>query len=232
MTSKSKSKNKNNNANKSETDYDIKLIIIGNPSTGKTSIVNQFINKSFNLKYTATIASDFQYKLMNLENLKYRIQFWDLAGQDNSQTYMGLFCRDIHGIIICCSCDDNKSRIDTLQWKKSLTGIVEDWVPIILCENKCDILGDTEDEYLKDVESLKNFSDENNFLCAFRVSAKNNYNINEMINYLIKYIKDKCSDKIVKSSFSSSVSDNSIKKNNRISLNKNDNAHKSKGCFC
>jgi small GTP-binding protein len=232
MTSKSKSKNKNNNENKLETDYDIKLIIIGNTSTGKTSIVNQFINKSFNLKYTATIASDFQYKLIKIDNLKYRIQFWDLAGADNSQTYMGLFCRDIHGIIICCSCDDSKSREDTLQWKNSLNGIVEEWVPIILCENKCDLFGETENDYLKDVDSLNNFSEQNNFLCAFRVSAKVNYNINEMINYLVKYIKNKCSDKIVQSSFSDSASDNDSEKNkNRISLGKNDNNNK-KSCHC
>ena len=223
MTSKSKIKS----PDEDKFGVDIKLIIIGNSSTGKTSIVNQFINKKFSKEYSATIASDFQYKLLKIGNLNYRIQFWDLAGQDKSQTYIGLFCRDIHGIIICCSCDDPKSREDTIEWKNSLNDIKENWVPIILCENKCDVLGDTDDDYLKDVESLKKFAEDNNFLTVYRVSAKNNYNIDEMIAYLINYIKDNYADKIVNSYITESNDDNLSQQSGTIKNIKN---NKNKNC--
>ena len=223
MTSKSRIKS----PDEDKFGVDIKLIIIGNSSTGKTSIVNQFINKKFSKEYSATIASDFQYKLLKIGNLNYRIQFWDLAGQDKSQTYIGLFCRDIHGIIICCSCDDPKSREDTIEWKKSLNDIKENWVPIILCENKCDVLGDTENDYLKDVESLKKFAEDNNFLTAYRVSAKNNYNIDDMITYLINYIKDNFADKIVNSYITESNDDNLSQQSGTIKNIKN---NKNKNC--
>ena len=223
MTSKSKIKS----PDEDKFGVDIKLIIIGNSSTGKTSIVNQFINKKFSKEYSATIASDFQHKLLKIGNLNYRIQFWDLAGQDKSQTYIGLFCRDIHGIIICCSCDDPKSREDTIEWKKSLNDIKENWVPIILCENKCDVLGDTENDYLKDVESLKKFAEDNNFLTAYRVSAKNNYNIDDMITYLINYIKDNFADKIVNSYITESNDDNLSQQSGTIKNIKN---NKNKNC--
>ena len=223
MTSKSKNKNSDDD----KFGADIKLIIIGNSSTGKTSIVNQFINKKFSKEYSATIASDFQYKLLKINNLNFRIQFWDLAGQDKSQTYIGLFCRDIHGIIICCSCDDSKSREDTKEWKKSLNEIKENWVPVILCENKCDVFGDNETDYLKDVEELKNFAEENNFLTAFRVSAKNNYNIDEMIKYLINYIRDNYADKIVNSYISDSSNEENMSQHSGTLKN---NQKKKKGC--
>ena len=223
MTSKSKIKS----PDEDKFGVDIKLIIIGNSSTGKTSIVNQFINKKFSKEYSATIASDFQHKLLKIGNLNYRIQFWDLAGQDKSQTYIGLFCRDIHGIIICCSCDDPKSREDTIEWKNSLNDIKENWVPIILCENKCDVLGDTENDYLKDVESLKKFAEDNNFLTAYRVSAKNNYNIDDMITYLINYIKDNFADKIVNSYITDSNDDNLSQQSGTIKNIKN---NKNKNC--
>ena len=223
MTSKSKIKS----PDEDKFGVDIKLIIIGNSSTGKTSIVNQFINKKFSKEYSATIASDFQHKLLKIGNLNYRIQFWDLAGQDKSQTYIGLFCRDIHGIIICCSCDDPKSREDTIEWKNSLNDIKENWVPIILCENKCDVLGDTDDDYLKDVESLKKFAEDNNFLTAYRVSAKNNYNIDDMITYLINYIKDNFADKIVNSYITDSNDDNLSQQSGTIKNIKN---NKNKNC--
>ena len=223
MTSKSKIKS----PDEDKFGVDIKLIIIGNSSTGTTSIVNQFINKKFSKEYSATIASDFQHKLLKIGNLNYRIQFWDLAGQDKSQTYIGLFCRDIHGIIICCSCDDPKSREDTIEWKNSLNDIKENWVPIILCENKCDVLGDTENDYLKDVESLKKFAEDNSFLTAYRVSAKNNYNIDDMITYLINYIKDNFADKIVNSYITDSNDDNLSQQSGTIKNIKN---NKNKNC--
>ena len=226
MSTKSKTKN----TDEDKFGADIKLIIIGNSSTGKTSIVNQFINKKFTKEYAATIASDFQYKIIKIDNLIYRIQFWDLAGQDKSQTYIGLFCRDIHGIIICCSCDDIKSREDTKEWKKSLNEIKDNWVPIILCENKCDIYGDTEKDYLKDAESLTNFAEENDFLVAFRTSAKNNYNITEMITYIINYLKDHHADKIVKSCLSESNEDSLSEKSKSIKDVKI--IKKNTGCKC
>jgi hypothetical protein len=48
-----------------------------------------------------------------------------------------------------------------------------------------------ENDYNKDVEELKKFSDENNFLGAFRTSALNGYNIENGINFLVDEIINK-----------------------------------------
>ena len=43
-----------------------KIIIIGNSAVGKTSIVNRFVGDRFEANYKATIAADFQVKLLNI----------------------------------------------------------------------------------------------------------------------------------------------------------------------
>ena len=43
-----------------------KIIIIGNSAVGKTSIVNRFVGDRFETNYKATIAADFQVKLLNI----------------------------------------------------------------------------------------------------------------------------------------------------------------------
>jgi len=43
---------------------DIKIILLGNVSTGKTSIVDKYINNIFREKLRATISPNFAYKLI------------------------------------------------------------------------------------------------------------------------------------------------------------------------
>ena len=44
----------------------IKILIIGNSFTGKTSVVNRFVKNTFDENYRATVACDFSMKLINI----------------------------------------------------------------------------------------------------------------------------------------------------------------------
>ncbi len=59
---------------------DLKIIVIGNSGTGKTSFVNKWTKNNFSDTYKATIVSEFGYKIFELGGKFYRIQIWDLAG--------------------------------------------------------------------------------------------------------------------------------------------------------
>ena len=170
---------------------DIKVILLGNVSTGKTSIVDRYINNIFREKLRATISPNFAYKLITKNNVIYRVHFWDIPGQDRSPHITSLFCRDAHGFIFCCDATVQKSREDIISWKKSLDNFLDTSnIPLIILENKCDLLGN-ENDYNKNIEELKKFSEENNFLGAFRTSALNGYNINNAINFLVDEIINK-----------------------------------------
>jgi len=170
---------------------DIKVILLGNVSTGKTSIVDRYINNIFREKLRATISPNFAYKLITKNNVIYRVHFWDIPGQDRSPHITSLFCRDAHGFIFCCDATVQKSREDIISWKKSLDNFLDTSnIPLIILENKCDLLGN-ENDYNKNIEELKRFSDENNFLGAFRTSALNGYNIENAINFLVDEIINK-----------------------------------------
>ena len=59
---------------------DLKIVVIGNSGTGKTSFVNKWTKNIFSETYKATIVSEFGYKIFEHEGRFYRIQLWDLAG--------------------------------------------------------------------------------------------------------------------------------------------------------
>ena len=170
---------------------DLKVILLGNVSSGKTSIVERYINNIFRDKLRATISPNFAYKLIKKNNTIYRVHFWDIPGQDRSPQITSVFCRDAHGFIFCCDALVKKSREDIITWKKSLENVLDTSdIPLIILENKCDLLG-KENDYNKNIEELKKFSEENNFLGAFRTSALNGYNINNAINFLVDEIINK-----------------------------------------
>jgi small GTP-binding protein len=59
---------------------DLKIIVVGNSGTGKTSFVNKWTKNTFSDAYKATIVSEFGYKIFEHKGKFYRIQLWDLAG--------------------------------------------------------------------------------------------------------------------------------------------------------
>jgi small GTP-binding protein len=172
---------------------DLKIIVIGNAGTGKTSFVNKWTKNIFNEAYKATIVSEFGFKIFEDKGSLYRIQLWDLAGMDQNAMITKIFAKDSQGCVILCDATDKKTRNDTIKWKKSVdeeASFFDDGkIPCILIENKIDLLSD--EEKLNDDPELNNFAQENEFINCFRTSAKDGININEAMSFLIKNIIEK-----------------------------------------
>jgi len=66
--------------NKKRFGCDIKIVVLGNPGTGKTSLVHRWVKNSFQENYKATIISEFEYKIFEFQDKLYKIQLWDIAG--------------------------------------------------------------------------------------------------------------------------------------------------------
>ena len=79
---------------------DLKIIVIGSSGAGKTSFVNKWTKNVFPEDYKATVVSEFGFKIFEHEGKLYRIQIWDLAGQDKNTTVTKIFAKDSHGCVI------------------------------------------------------------------------------------------------------------------------------------
>jgi small GTP-binding protein len=121
-----------------------KIILLGNSSVGKTSIVNRFIGDRFQTDYKATIGPDYQFKLLQMQGNEVRLEIWDLVGMDTS--YKGLnrnFCREAQGVIMVADISSLQSIEDTSNWKQEVDEIISvggSPIPIVLCINKVDKL--------------------------------------------------------------------------------------------
>ena len=190
-----------NEQNKNESRFikgrtDIKIVVLGSSGTGKTSFCNLWINNTFSEEYKATVMSEFSFKMYNYKGNYYKVQVWDLAGQDKNIYTSKVFTKGAHGCLILYDTQDKKSFENTIKWKKTVddntTFIDGTPLPIVLVQNKIDLV---EAEALEgDEEELKKFVDENKFLTFTRTSCKNNQNINETMDFLLANIIDRLED--------------------------------------
>ena len=172
---------------------DIKIVILGSSGTGKTSFCNLWVYNTFSEEYKATIMSEFSFKMYNYKGNYYKVQIWDLAGQDKNIYTSKVFTKGSHGCLILYDSQDKKSFENTIKWKKSIddntTFIDGSPLPIVLVQNKIDLI--EPDQIENDQEELKKFMDENGFLSFTRTSCKNNQNVNETMDFLLGNIIDR-----------------------------------------
>ena len=89
---------------------DLKIIVIGTSGTGKTSFVNKWTKNIFNDTYKATIVSEFGFKVFEDNGKFYRIQLWDLAGQDKNAMVTKIFAKDAHGCVVMSDATNTQTR--------------------------------------------------------------------------------------------------------------------------
>ena len=182
------------------TKNELKIIVVGNSGTGKTSFVNKWIKNTFDENYKATIVSEFSYKIFDYKDKSYKIQLWDLAGMDQNICITKIFPKDSHGCIVLSDITDPKTLDISIKWKNTVDETVRfldgSNIPSILIRNKVDLLENEDNN--DDEEQMKEFCEKNNFLRYYKTSAKTGINIDEAMNFLISTIIDKM-EKLVQS---------------------------------
>merc|ERR1712086_663114 len=82
----------------------LKVIILGDSSVGKTSLMNMYVNRKFNNQYKATIGADFLTKEVlanhNGDQRLVTMQIWDTAGQERFQSLGVAFYRGADACVL------------------------------------------------------------------------------------------------------------------------------------
>lgn len=73
----------------------IKVVLVGESGTGKTSIINNYCSDYFSEETTTTIGSSKNSKILLLSNkMKLKLDIWDTAGQEMYRSLNKLFYKD------------------------------------------------------------------------------------------------------------------------------------------
>merc|ERR1712010_301227 len=99
----------------------LKVIILGDSSVGKTSLMNMYVNRKFNNQYKATIGADFLTKeVMVTHNGDQRLvtmQIWDTAGQERFQSLGVAFYRGADCCVLVYDVNTAKTFENLDNWR-------------------------------------------------------------------------------------------------------------------
>ena len=172
----------------------LKLIIIGDSGTGKTSLMERFVNNSFINNTNATVVPNYLTKQVKINNIFYRINIWDIPGQDRNPILTQPFVKNCEGIIYCCEVNNVNSIINLKNWEESLKSYEDiKEIPKILIKNKSDLIED-ENDYNNNKNNLNEYSKQLGCLNSFLTSVKTGACVNDafyfLINEMIKKVKE------------------------------------------
>jgi len=207
---------------------DLKILVVGHSGTGKTSFVRRWTKDEFKETYQATIVSEFGFKIHESKGNLYRIQLWDIGGQDKSPSMAKIFSRDSHGCVIISDSTDLKTLEDTLNWQKLVsdeTNFIDGGkLPFILVQNKVDLI-ESREEFEKIENETKNICEMNNFEKYFMTSVKQSVNVEEAMSFLI----DKIIERLEKHAEDGNIIFNDQKKRETIRI-RNSNINEKQSC--
>ena len=170
----------------------LKLLLLGDSSVGKTSILLKYISNKFDDSSISTVGVDYMDKIIDYNKFKIKLQIWDTSGEEKFRTITKNFYRNADGLLVVFDLTKKESYDHIKSWINEAKEN-NDKLKTILIGNKLDL----KDERIVAIDVAKQFAEKNN-LKYIETSAKDGTNINESFQAIIDLLFDgKSSEEIL-----------------------------------
>lgn len=122
--------------------YIVRLLMVGDSSCGKTSLVLRFDQNVFSTKFVTTIGVDYRDKMVKIEGAPMRLQLWDTAGQERFRSLTSNFFGRADGFVLCYDISNRPSFDHVIGWMRDIKTRAPPDCDIVLCGNKSDLDAD------------------------------------------------------------------------------------------
>jgi small GTP-binding protein len=118
-----------------------KIIIIGDPAVGKTSLRARYLGQGFKTEYLSTLGADFAVYETPIEGVTIRWQIWDLAGQAKFVDVLKTFYYGSFGAVVVYDATRKETQDSVQEWTQSIWAhsTYPEKIPIVLLANKIDL---------------------------------------------------------------------------------------------
>ena len=162
-----------------------KILILGDSSVGKTSLLLQFCDDKFDPETLTTVGIDYKKKFIMRHGKKIQLQICDTAGQERFRSIAKNYFKNCDGIIIVYDISNFKSFENIKIWLDSIKENIDmDKIGLVVVGNKIDLV---EKREVKE-DMRKNF-EEKQQIKVIETSAKANMNVNETFIEIIDQLE-------------------------------------------
>ena len=126
-------------------DYQLKILLVGDSGTGKSSLCKQLQYKDFNNKTSLTVGVDFFSRVFEIldrncnKKIRYKTHIWDTAGQEMFNSLVTSYYRSSHGVLLVFDLNNRQSFINLKKWYDQIKMYSPEKCTILLVGNKCDL---------------------------------------------------------------------------------------------
>ena len=171
---------------KKEEDQEIKIILVGETFTGKTSLINTAIGLKFEEnKEMSTATANFVPKEFIIDGKKYLTNLWDSIGQEKFYSLTKIFIKDSKIVVFVFDITNKNSFKELNFWMNTIEEILGVDAILGIAANKQDLY---DKEQVKE-EEIKKFSDEKNIPYKYTTAKNPSLFITFLEDLLQKYIE-------------------------------------------
>ncbi|KAL7424768.1 Ras-related protein Rab-18-B [Cryptotrichosporon argae] len=118
----------------------LKLLLIGNSSVGKSSLLLRFTDDDFHVEEetAATIGVDFKVKALEVDGQRFKLSIWDTAGQERFRTLTSSYYRGAQGVILVYDVSSRPTFDELVRWFREIEAYCADDVVKMVVGNKVD----------------------------------------------------------------------------------------------
>jgi small GTP-binding protein len=170
--------------------YQFKLVLLGDTSVGKSSIVIRFVKNQFSEFQESTIGAAFLTQTVPVNDCTVKFEIWDTAGQERYHSLAPMYYRGAAAAIVVYDVTSQDTFQRAKSWVKELQRQGSPDVVIALAGNKVD----RQDEREVSSDDAKQYADDNNIAIFIETSAKSNLNIRELFIAVAKKLPKESPD--------------------------------------
>jgi small GTP-binding protein len=115
----------------------IKLLVVGDQSVGKSSLILRYTEDSFSNNMISTIGVEFKRKKINIENKEINIIIYDSAGNERYTKITKHFYAGCHGILILYDANNKHTFEGISKWVQTLQ--IDQSLDVMVVGNKIDL---------------------------------------------------------------------------------------------
>ncbi|EXJ75144.1 Ras-like protein Rab7 [Cladophialophora psammophila CBS 110553] len=163
------------------------VIILGDSGVGKTSLMNQYVNKKFSTSYKATIGADFLTKEVTVDDRIVTLQIWDTAGQERFQSLGVAFYRGADCCVLVYDVNSAKSFETLDSWRDEFLIQASprdpESFPFVVLGNKIDL---GEDRRMVSQKRAHAYCQSRGQMPYFETSAKESINVEQAFEVIAR----------------------------------------------
>jgi len=161
----------------------VKIVLLGEMSTGKTSLVHRLVKNSFSEKVEPTIGAAFLVHTLNV-GIPVKMEIWDTAGQERYRSLAPMYYRGAAAAIVVYSITSKESFTTMKKWVEELRSRASPDIAIVVVGNKADL----ENERAVTPEMVEELKQELNLSTFLECSAKSGQNVTEVFEEVCKQL--------------------------------------------